>query len=205
MKNFKKGFTLVEMLIVVVIIGILAAAILPRLQGAQAATRDAAREKGINDIVNGVEMYMAAKGKYPDQGATNVSAKVLNGPLVVERNYLKDLPKDPRANQPGVKFKGKDGELGNYSYITIKRGNVESQGYVVAAQVETLDKANATAQMIEEWDSNTDYNDIVNKLCKTVDRKSDGNSTTWTEATANTFTGGCVIKQDSDLRYVQIR
>ena len=40
----KKAFTLVEMLIVVVIIGILAAALIPRLTGAQSKARDAARK-----------------------------------------------------------------------------------------------------------------------------------------------------------------
>ena len=55
-----------EMLIVVVIIGILAAAILPRLTGAQAATRDTARKTALNQIAQGLELYNASKGGYPE-------------------------------------------------------------------------------------------------------------------------------------------
>ena len=73
-----------EMLIVVVIIGILAAAILPRLTGAQAATRDVARQKGLNDIASALEMYTTSVGSYPDT-PDNGSANGLSGALVHDK------------------------------------------------------------------------------------------------------------------------
>ena len=65
MKNFKKGFTLVEMLIVVVIIGILSAALLPRLQGAQSSARDAARRSDLNQLGSAILSYYNNRGEYP--------------------------------------------------------------------------------------------------------------------------------------------
>jgi prepilin-type N-terminal cleavage/methylation domain-containing protein len=49
-KNTIKAFTLVEMLIVIVIIGILIAALMPRMQSAQGRARDVARKNALAQI-----------------------------------------------------------------------------------------------------------------------------------------------------------
>lgn len=53
----KKAFTLIEMLIVIVIIGILAGILIPRLQQTQERTRDAARITSIRDISSAINVY----------------------------------------------------------------------------------------------------------------------------------------------------
>lgn len=62
MQFSKKSFTLIEMLIVIVIIGILAAALVPRLQDVQARARDAKRKTDLSQIFNGLQIYKADNG-----------------------------------------------------------------------------------------------------------------------------------------------
>ena len=58
--NYRKtlSFTLIEMLIVIVIIGILAAALVPRLQALQGNARDARRKTDLRTIAGTLEIYI---------------------------------------------------------------------------------------------------------------------------------------------------
>lgn len=67
LREFRKdeeGFTLIELIVVIAILGILAVMMIPRLGGFQESAREASDEQAASIISNAASMYMA---KYPDK------------------------------------------------------------------------------------------------------------------------------------------
>ena len=75
MKQLNKGFTLIEMLIVVTIIAILGAIVLPKVLTSSASARSAVYQSEINTINSQLELFYFTYGYYPtgmtDAGWTN--------------------------------------------------------------------------------------------------------------------------------------
>lgn len=65
LKNKQSGFTIVELLIVIVVIGILAGLVITTFSGIQQKARDTERETDIKAIHGQVEAFWAQKGYYP--------------------------------------------------------------------------------------------------------------------------------------------
>ncbi len=61
----QKGFTIVELLIVIVVIGILAALVVTTYNGIQQKARDTERKTDVNALHGQIEAYSAQNGKYP--------------------------------------------------------------------------------------------------------------------------------------------
>lgn len=66
-KTAQKGFTIVELLIVIVVIGILAALVLNTFSGVQRRARDTERQTDVNSVATQLEVYYNDKGFYPTE------------------------------------------------------------------------------------------------------------------------------------------
>ncbi|MDA7746301.1 type II secretion system major pseudopilin GspG [Psychromonas sp.] len=124
----QKGFTLLEIMVVIVILGVLAAMVVPNLMG----NKDKADiQKVKSDVIaleNALDMYKLDNGTYPttDQGLDALVSKPDSSPEprnYREDGYIKRLPQDPWGNEyilnsPGENSKidvlsvGFDGEEG---------------------------------------------------------------------------------------------
>lgn len=96
MKN-KSGFTIVELLIVIVVIAILAAISIVAYNGIQQRARDAERASEVASTQKAIEFYRVDNSSYPlPVGLTENSGYTLSAlqPLLVPK-YLPSLPEDP--------------------------------------------------------------------------------------------------------------
>ena len=82
----KKGFTLVEIMIVVAIIALLAAIAIPNLLRARLNANDSAAKADLQALVTAIESYAAANGEYPDEATdlTGATPAYLNENMCAE-------------------------------------------------------------------------------------------------------------------------
>jgi len=111
-----RGFTLIEILVVIVILGILAGLIVPRIMDRPDQARIVAAKADIAAIMNALKLYRLDNGAYPgaDQGLQALVKKPERGEI--PRNwkpggYLERLPKDPWGTDYQYLNPGLSGEI----------------------------------------------------------------------------------------------
>jgi prepilin-type N-terminal cleavage/methylation domain-containing protein len=142
-KNERKGFTLIEILIVVAIIAILASVVLVGLGPTQQAGRDARRISDLSEAQNGLELYYNKCGFYPGPtgntscsavtGSTGALAYTAVGAAITAPSFnlgVSTWPQDPSNVSPHV-----------YSYGTNGTGSTAATSYVLGAVLENTNNS----------------------------------------------------------------
>jgi len=116
----QRGFTLVEIMVVVVIIGILGMLVVPKLLGRTGEARVTAARTDISTLMQALKLYKLDNQRYPttEQGLQALVQKPTAGPAAngwKEGGYVEKLPKDPWGNNYQYLQPGLHGEIDVFS------------------------------------------------------------------------------------------
>src|SRR5262245_52587805 len=97
MKRINRGFTLIEVMVVVVIMGILAALIVPKLMGRTDDARIMAAKHDISTLMQSLKLYRLDTRKYPPTaaGLKALVERPASGADGWKGPYVDKLPNDP--------------------------------------------------------------------------------------------------------------
>ena len=118
-KKHQSGFTLLEVMVVVVIIAIMAAAVGPKLLGNIEKAGISRAKTDLKNITSMLELYKAENYAYPstDQGLEALVSKPGGDPTPKNwRQYAKSTPLDPWENPYKYLNPGSHGEVDIYSF-----------------------------------------------------------------------------------------
>lgn len=120
--RMRHGFTIVELLIVIVVIAILAAITIVAFNGIQQRARDSERTSEIAAVQKALELYRADNDAYPSVGTDNVGYNLSTLATALVPTYISSIPSDPNTS------------LTNYQYV---RGTAASGAYGIRISYET--------------------------------------------------------------------
>lgn len=125
-RRVQTGFTLIELMVVLLIIGVLAALIVPNVLDRADDARVTAAKTDVNNLMQALKLYKLDNQRYPtaEQGLQALLTKPTSGPVPPNwKSYLDQLPNDPWGRayvylNPGIKMEvdvmsfGADGQAG---------------------------------------------------------------------------------------------
>ena len=117
----QRGFTLLEIMVVVVILGILAALVVPKIISRPDEARVIAAKQDIASLMQALKLYRLDNQRYPttEQGLQALSVKPTTPPFPPNwkaGGYVERLPKDPWGNPYQYLNPGVRGEIDIFSF-----------------------------------------------------------------------------------------
>lgn len=203
-------FTLVEILIVIVIIGILIWALVPRMSAAQGRARDVARKNDLAQLQSAIVTSQQDKGRWPgmdldDDKKPTEAIAIKEIRSLLETAGMNSVPSDPLGSNVVSWLWSSDKTIPDweYGYMVAARNGTDEAWFVLMAKTEVewwSNRVVCTGDDVTVMDGYGDW--FINKgsdlwtlqLCTSLTKTTDKNC--WN-------TGGtCYYSEDWQLRYV---
>lgn len=125
--NMKKGFSLVELVIVVALLGIMAAIVVPLFQSQSTRAKNSVAQDHLRILRSAIELYTVQHGGIPpgyenDNPLNTPSSSVFLTQMMIDNEYIRKMPANPFNNLDGILM------VGNYE--TFPGEAVDGYGWI---------------------------------------------------------------------------